>query len=170
MENRRRRAPKKGGTIQTLIANLKLSPIAYHAVLIALTVLGIIVLSSIVMRVITRHGTHRTVPEFMGVKIAEAERLAEDTGLEIIINDSLFVPAYEGGIVLDQLPKSGVEVKAGEAIGYVGDTAMVELADEPHLHFELTVAGIQVNPLDYLGEDAVATLAQDNSYEESVTE
>lgn len=35
---------------------------------------------------------------------------------EIVVNDSLFVPAYEGGIVLDQLPKGGVEVKAGRKV------------------------------------------------------
>lgn len=63
---------------------------------------------------------------------------------------------------------AGAEVKAGDAIGYVGDTAMVELADESHLHFEMTVAGIQVDPLDYFGEDAVATLAQDTSYEDDI--
>ena len=64
--------------------------------------------------------------------------------------------------------EAGAEVKAGDVIGYVGDTAMTELADEAHLHFEMTVGGIQVNPLDYFGEDAVATLAQDTSYEDSV--
>ena len=64
--------------------------------------------------------------------------------------------------------EAGAEVKAGDIIGYVGDTAMTELADEAHLHFEMTVGGIQVNPLDYFGEDAVATLAQDTSYEDSV--
>ena len=64
--------------------------------------------------------------------------------------------------------EAGAEVKAGDVIGYVGDTAMTELADEAHLHFEMTVSGIQVNPLDYFGEDAVATLAQDTSYEDSV--
>ena len=65
---------------------------------------------------------------------------------------------------------SGVKVKAGDTIGYIGDTAMLELADEPHLHFEMTVAGIQVNPLDYFGDDSVATLAQDDSYEASDVE
>ena len=88
-----------------------------------------------------------------------------------ISHDGDAVSVYKNlNLTLPDGIEAGVEVKAGEAIGYVGDTAMVELADEPHLHFELTVAGIQVNPLDYLGEDAVATLAQDNSYEESVTE
>ena len=65
---------------------------------------------------------------------------------------------------------AGAEISAGEAIGYVGDTAMIELADEPHLHFEMTVGGIQVNPLDYFGEDAVATLAEDTSFEDVVAE
>ena len=65
---------------------------------------------------------------------------------------------------------AGAEVSAGSPIGYVGDTAMIELADESHLHFELTVAGIQVDPLDYFGEDSVATLAEDTSYEDVVSE
>ena len=69
-------------------------------------------------------------------------------------------------VTLPEGIEAGCAVKAGDKIGYVGDTAMAELADESHLHFEMTVGGIQVNPLDYFGEDAVATLAQDNSYED----
>ena len=66
--------------------------------------------------------------------------------------------------------EAGVAVNAGDTVGYVGDTAMVELADEPHLHFEITVAGLQVNPLDYFGEESVATLAKDESYEDAKSE
>lgn len=64
----------------------------------------------------------------------------------------------------------GAEVKAGQTIGYVGESAMVEIAEEPHLHFEMTVGGIAVDPLEYFEEEAVATLAQDESYEEPVEE
>ena len=46
----------------------------------------------------------------------------------------------------------GATVKAGQAVGYVGDSAMMEIADEPHLHFEMTLNGEQVDPLDYLNE------------------
>ena len=46
----------------------------------------------------------------------------------------------------------GAPVKAGQAVGYVGDSAMIEIADEPHLHFEMTLNGEQVDPLDYLNE------------------
>lgn len=48
--------------------------------------------------------------------------------------------------------KVGDKVKAGDVIGYVGDTAMVELADEPHLHFEFLAKGVSVNPLDYISD------------------
>lgn len=44
----------------------------------------------------------------------------------------------------------GKEVNANQLIGAVGETAILELADEPHLHFEMRVNGQVVNPLDYV--------------------
>lgn len=52
----------------------------------------------------------------------------------------------------------GVEVRAGQLIGSVGSSAMVEVADDPHLHLEMTIAGKQVNPLDYFDEASIASL------------
>ena len=48
----------------------------------------------------------------------------------------------------------GDNVKQGSVIGYVGDTTISELADEPHLHFEFEVGGETVNPLDYFTEES----------------
>lgn len=45
--------------------------------------------------------------------------------------------------------EKGSAVSVGQKIGYVGDTAISELADEPHIHLEMTVGGICVNPLEY---------------------
>ena len=56
-------------------------------------------------------------------------------------------------------------VKAGQQLGVVGDTAILELADEPHLHFEMTVDGISVDPKDYFEDKDVAALTSDSSYE-----
>ena len=53
----------------------------------------------------------------------------------------------------EELPTNVVEgqkVKSGEVIGYVGESAIVEFSDEPHLHFELETNGKSENPLDYL--------------------
>lgn len=60
---------------------------------------------------------------------------------------------------------AGVTVKQGQQLGSVGDTAVVEMADEPHLHFEVTVNGLSVDPLDYFSEGSVATLSEDTAYE-----
>jgi murein DD-endopeptidase MepM/ murein hydrolase activator NlpD len=48
----------------------------------------------------------------------------------------------------------GAEVAAGDVIGRVGDTSVSELAEEPHLHFEMQVGGESVNPLDYISEES----------------
>lgn len=68
---------------------------------------------------------------------------------------------------LPQTTVVGAAVKAGDVIGTVGESAMVEVAEEPHLHLEMTVNGIQVNPLDYLDEQARATLNEDVNYEDA---
>lgn len=45
----------------------------------------------------------------------------------------------------------GTTVKAGQTIGAVGDTCLVELAETDHLHFEVTKEGKHLDPMDYLG-------------------
>ena len=46
--------------------------------------------------------------------------------------------------------EAGQTVTAGTPIGKVGDTALLELAGEPHLHFEVTHNGNPVNPAAFL--------------------
>lgn len=64
----------------------------------------------------------------------------------------------------------GSSVRAGQLIGSVGDSAMIEIAEEPHLHMEMTVKGLQVNPLEYFSKAVVATLSEDTAFEQSATE
>ena len=42
--------------------------------------------------------------------------------------------------------QKGDEVAEGAVIGVVGDSATYEIADAPHLHFELTDGDVQINP------------------------
>lgn len=65
---------------------------------------------------------------------------------------------------------AGATVKQGQQLGTVGDTAVVEMADEPHLHFEVTVKGLSVDPLDYFSEKDVNALSEDTAYESGATE
>ena len=47
---------------------------------------------------------------------------------------------------------------------------MVEMADEPHLHFEVTVKGLSVDPLEFFSKEAAATLSEDNAFESGAVE
>jgi murein DD-endopeptidase MepM/ murein hydrolase activator NlpD len=50
--------------------------------------------------------------------------------------------------------RKGNRVKRGELIGYVGDTG---LSTAPHLHYEVFINGVQVNPVHYFFNDLNAT-------------
>ena len=165
MENRPRRPRQRQSSrdAQSLIARLKASPIAYNAVLIVVVIVVILILSSIAMSIITRHGTHREVPSYIGLKLTDVEYRAQKEGFEIIINDSLFVPAYEGGIVLDQLPKSGAEVKAGRKVYVTINSFRQKMVKVPYVAGRslrqaknmLEVAGLGITELVY--EEDIAT-------------
>ena len=58
----------------------------------------------------------------------------------------------------------GATVTKGQLIGAVGSTAIVEVAQEPHLHFEMTVAGAYVDPLTFLDMSTV-TVMSDEAFE-----
>lgn len=64
--------------------------------------------------------------------------------------------------------QTGADVKCGQQIGHIGETAVSEFADEPHVHLEMTVGGLAVNPLDYMSEETKATLKVDNSTEPGI--
>ena len=64
----------------------------------------------------------------------------------------------------------GAKVKVGQQIASVGSSAMVEIAEEPHLHFEMTVGDLAVDPLEYFSSKDVANLQKDTAFEEASTD
>lgn len=60
----------------------------------------------------------------------------------------------------------GASVIAGQKLGTVGDSALIESAEEPHLHFEMTYEGESVDPLTYISEESrKVSLSADTAYE-----
>ena len=51
----------------------------------------------------------------------------------------------------------GAKVSAGEVIGSVGESSLLEIADDPHVHFELTIDGAAVDPANYITFDVADT-------------
>lgn len=63
----------------------------------------------------------------------------------------------------------GCTVKAGDVLGTVGETAMNEIAQEPHLHYELTVDGKIVDPKEHI-KFPTKDIAEDSENNESESE
>ena len=97
-------------------SRLRSKPILWNVTLIVVVLALLVLISYIALAVGTRHGMRRTVPDFTGLVLKDAQYYASERGLKLIINDSLYVPAYPGGMVLEQLPKGGVDVKEGRKI------------------------------------------------------
>lgn len=153
---------KKSKKIKSFWQRLKQTPILYNAVLIALIVGGVLLVSVVAMHFGTRHGSHRTVPDFSGVQLEDAKQAAARRGLEIIVNDSLFVPTYDGGLVLDQLPKGGAKVKAGRKVYVTINSLSQKMVRIPYVAGRslrqaknmLEVAGLEIERLEYVEDIA----------------
>lgn len=69
----------------------------------------------------------------------------------------------------EELPEGiseGTSVRAGQLIASVGNSAMIEIAEEPHLHFEMSIDGLSVDPREYYDEKSLDALGIDSSYGE----
>ena len=136
---------------------LKRYTILYHLVVIALVFLSVAIVSFIAMAIGTRHSARRKVPDFVGLRLNDAEYFAGRRNLEIVINDSLHVSTYPGGVVLDQLPKGGVVVKPGRKIYVTINSVRQRMVDVPYVAGRslrqaknmLETAGLTIDHLEY---------------------
>ncbi len=141
---------------------LKQNPLAYTLVKIAGIILAMAIVAHLLMQIGTRHGARRTVPDFSGVTLDEAKHIARKSGLKLYITDSLFVPAYEGGIILDQLPEGGVEVKPGRTVYITINSFGQKMVPVPYVAGRslrqaknmLEIAGLEIKRLVYRADMA----------------
>ena len=67
-------------------------------------------------------------------------------GLSIIIEHDNGYETLYSNLLSSEFVKVGEEVKQGQSIGTVGNTATFEIADPSHLHFEIIKDGVQQDP------------------------
>ena len=136
---------------------LKKHTIAYNIVVIALVFVGLAIAAFVVMAFATRHSARRTVPDFVGLMMNDAEYFAGRRDLQIIVNDSLYVASYPGGVILDQLPKGGVVVKPGRKIYVTVNSSRQRMVTVPYVAGRslrqaknmLETAGLTIDHLEY---------------------
>lgn len=90
-----------------LARRINSSVIARNLVLAACAIIVFVFVVNLLLNLFTRHGQVRVVPDFSHMTVEEAAHAGKEASLKIEINDSLYVPAYPGGVILEQTPAPG---------------------------------------------------------------
>ena len=71
-------------------------------------------------------------------------------GLTVIVEHENGFQTVYSNLLTSEFVVEGEKVEKGQSLGTVGNTAAFEIADEPHLHFEILKYSVQVDPNIYL--------------------
>jgi len=71
-------------------------------------------------------------------------------GLTIVIEHEDNFQTVYSNLLTSEFVVEGEKVEKGQSIGTVGNTAVFEIADEPHLHFEILKESLPVDPSIYI--------------------
>ena len=104
---------------------------------------------------VTHNGIDIKADKTTVVKAAEAgvvKSIKNDPryGLTIVIeHDDVYQTVYSN-LLTSEFVVEGETVEKGQSIGTVGNSAVFEIADEPHLHFEILKDSIAIDPSIYI--------------------
>lgn len=85
-------------------------------VAMAIVVIAVPVVAFYMLDIFTHHGEKIEVPSVTGKMIGDAESMLQERDLVAVVNDSLYDKYSTPGMVLDQMPKAGYEVKGGRVV------------------------------------------------------
>lgn len=102
-----------------------------NIVLMILLVTAIPVLTFYMLGSFTHHGEKIEVPNVVGKSFGEAENMLEERDLMALVIDSIYDKRAPKGVVLEQSPKPGYEVKGGRVIYLTVNLSGEPMADLP---------------------------------------
>lgn len=71
-------------------------------------------------------------------------------GLTVVVEHENGFKTVYSNLLTSEFVVEGEKIEKGQSIGTVGNTAAFEIADEPHLHFEMIKDSTQVDPNIYI--------------------
>ena len=134
-----------------------------HIVLSVSLLVIVLFAANLLLNLFTRHNKHVEVPDFMNMTLDEALAASREDKLRIEVNDSLYVPAFDPGVILEQRPAAGTEVKPGRRIYVTVNSSQQRMIDVPYVAGYslrqakniLETAGLEIEKLVYV--DDIAT-------------
>ena len=83
------------------------------AVVLAVALFALFILS---LNLLTHHGRSRPVPQVVGKTFAEAEKILDKEGFDIVIQDSVYIDSLPPLAIIKQVPESDAVVKVNRTV------------------------------------------------------
>ena len=137
-----------------------------NLLLAAAFIVLLVVLVTVGLRIITRHGKTVVAPDFTNLTVAQAQQRAREGKVAVKVVDSVFVRRLNGGVVYRQLPKAGAKVKEGRSIFLTINSVVPRKVVMPNLfgysvteaRSELQNRGLNMGYLTYVRDIATNTV------------
>ncbi len=132
----------------------------YYCLVPILALLFIYVLfDSIIMPIITRHGSEFELQSIVGAEILAAEELMEMSDLKIEVIGEEYHPNLEDGTIISQYPAPGTMVKSGRTIKVVISSGQKDVVVPPLAGFSVRQAKLNIEAADLILGDIAWTFS-----------
>jgi len=108
-------------------------PLWVHILLAVALIFTLLLIFLWSLGLITRHGKTLTIPSITGRSLAEAQKILEERGFEIEIQDSVFVDTAAPLSILRQFPEADAVVKENRTVYLTISRAIAPTIDMPNL-------------------------------------
>ena len=116
-----------------MFQKIKEKPFWVH-LLIIFAIVALLLFSVLqLLGIITKHGEYLTVPSVTNKPTAEAVKLLESKGFDVVIQDSVYTDTAKMGIVLKQFPEPNSTVKVNRTVLLTVNRVTLPMIDMPAL-------------------------------------
>jgi beta-lactam-binding protein with PASTA domain len=125
-------------------------------------------LLSIMLGPLTRHGKDKTVPNVVGKSFKEAQKILDNSGFDVIVQDSIYTDTIAKGIVLRQVPDGDATVKISRTVYLTVNRQVPPVVEMPNLkdfsfrnaELQLKNMGLRVGNTSYVHDFAKNTVQE----------
>ena len=82
---------------------------------------------------LTHHGRSRSVPQVVGKTFADAEKILDKEGFDIVIQDSVYIDSLPPLAIVKQVPESDAVVKVNRTVYLTLNRSVAPMIDMPNL-------------------------------------
>jgi len=103
--------------------------------LVAALVLAVVLFAAFILslNLLTHHGRSRSVPQVVGKTFADAEKILDKEGFDIVIQDSVYIDSLPPRAVIKQVPESDAVVKVNRTVYLTLNRSVAPMIEMPNL-------------------------------------